>query len=65
MEQRQHQFTVREVADQLGAMGVNRGGVLLVHTSFKAVRPITHGPMGLIAGLTDSIGPQGTLIMPA
>ncbi|MEZ4423442.1 MAG: AAC(3)-IV family aminoglycoside N-acetyltransferase [Gemmatimonadota bacterium] len=57
--------TIREVAGQLRALGVERGGVLLVHTSFRAVRPIEGGPDGLIAALDEALGPEGTLVMPS
>jgi aminoglycoside N3'-acetyltransferase len=52
-----------EVADQLRALGVKQG-VLLVHTSFRAVRPIEGGPRGLIDALRDALEPDGTLVMP-
>lgn len=58
-------MTSREVADQLRALGVDHGGVLLVHTSFRAVRPIDRGPVGLIEALRDALGPDGTLVMPS
>jgi aminoglycoside N3'-acetyltransferase len=54
-----------EVVDQLRALGVREGGVLLVHTSFRAVRPVEGGPRGLIAALQAALGPGGTLVMPA
>ncbi len=54
-----------EVADQLRALGVQAGGVLLVHTSFRAVRPVYGGPAGLIEALRGALGPAGTLVMPA
>ncbi len=54
-----------EVAGQLGALGVQKGGVLLVHTSFRAVRPIEGGPTGLIEALRAALGPEGTLVMPS
>jgi aminoglycoside N3'-acetyltransferase len=54
-----------EVAGQLGALGVQKGGVLLVHTSFRAVRPIAGGPTGLIEALRAALGPEGTLVMPS
>lgn len=57
-------FDVDEITLQLGALGVSRGGVLLVHTSFHAVGPIAGGPLGLIAALRTAIGPEGTLVMP-
>jgi hypothetical protein len=34
------------VVDQLRALGVTTGGVVVVHTSFKAVGPIEVGPIG-------------------
>lgn len=53
----------RLVAD-LQRLGVREGGVLLVHTSFRAVRPVVGGPLGLIASLRAALGPDGTLVMP-
>ncbi len=54
-----------ELADQLRRLGVEEGGVLLVHTSFRAVRPVEGGPVGLIDALGDALGPEGTLVMPS
>jgi aminoglycoside N3'-acetyltransferase len=54
-----------ELADQLRSLGVRRGGVLLVHTSYRAVRPVESGPEGLIAALHAAVGLRGTLVMPA
>ncbi|AHG88626.1 aminoglycoside 3-N-acetyltransferase [Gemmatirosa kalamazoonensis] len=50
---------------QLRALGVRDGDVLLVHTSFRAVRPVDGGPAGLIDALRDAVGPTGTLVMPS
>ena len=50
---------------QLRALGVAPGGVLLVHASFRAVRPVEGGPLGLIKALRDALGPDGTLVMPS
>jgi aminoglycoside 3-N-acetyltransferase len=52
------------VVEQLRSLGVRAGGVLLVHTSFRAVRPVEGGPLGLIAALREALGPSGTLVMP-
>jgi aminoglycoside 3-N-acetyltransferase len=41
------------------------GGVLLVHCAFSKVKPVEHGPAGLIAALQAAIGPTGTLVMPS
>jgi len=50
---------------QLRDLGVRPGGVLLVHSSFRSVRPVEGGPEGLIAALSDALGPAGTLAMPS
>lgn len=38
------EVSVTELAAQLRALGVRQGRVLLVHTSFRAVRPVEAGP---------------------
>ncbi|MCP3098528.1 AAC(3) family N-acetyltransferase [Myxococcus sp. K15C18031901] len=53
-----------EVVAQLRALGVREGGVLLVHTAFRAVRPVEGGPLGLIRALRAALGDMGTLVMP-
>lgn len=61
-----HNVLSREhVADQLRALGVREGSVLLVHTSFRAVRPVEGGPTGLIEALRAVLGPRGTLVIPS
>src|SRR5919199_5616841 len=51
------------LTEQLRSLGVRTGGVVLVHTSFRAVRPIEGGPLGLIEALRAALGPDGTLLM--
>ena len=58
------QTSVARVHEQLQALGVRPGGVLLVHASFRAVGPIEGGPLGLIAALRLAVGNDGTLVMP-
>lgn len=62
---RQHPLSIDQVTAQLRALGVAAGGVLLVHTSFRAVRPVEGGPEGLIRALRAALGPEGTLVMPS
>jgi aminoglycoside N3'-acetyltransferase len=50
---------------QLRGLGVREGGVMLVHTGFRAVRPVEGGPRGLIAALLEALGPSGTLVLPS
>lgn len=54
-----------EVSRQLRDLGVDEGGVLLVHSSFRATRPVEGGPPGLIEALRDALGAKGTLVMPS
>jgi aminoglycoside N3'-acetyltransferase len=59
------EFATDEIVEQLRALGVEEGGVLLVHTSFRAVRPVAGGPRGLIEALRAALGPGGTLVTPS
>ena len=51
--------------EQLRTLGVAAGQVLLVHASFRALRPVEGGPRGVIEGLLEVLGPEGTLAMPS
>ncbi|MGL5061762.1 MAG: AAC(3) family N-acetyltransferase [Microcoleus sp.] len=53
-----------ELIHQLLNLGVQPGGVLVVHTAFSKVAPIDRGPQGLIEALLDVLGARGTLVMP-
>ncbi len=39
--------------------------MLLVHTSYRAVRPVEGGPAGLVTALRSAVGDAGTLVMPS
>jgi aminoglycoside 3-N-acetyltransferase len=54
-----------EIVRQLLALGVEPGGVLVVHTAFSKVAPVEGGPEGLIEALREALGPEGTLVMPS
>ncbi len=58
-------FSAREVTEQLRSLGVEPGGVLLVHTAFSRVGPIEGGPLALIEALIEAVGAAGTLVMPS
>ncbi len=57
--------TVAELVADLHALGVEEGDVLLVHTSFRAVRPVERGPEGLVEALARAVGEEGTVVMPS
>ena len=50
---------------QLLDLGVQLGGVLLVHTSFSKVKPVEGGTVGLILAYHSASEPGGTLVMPS
>lgn len=54
-----------ELAQRLLQLGVQGGGVLVVHTAFSKVEPVEEGPAGLIHALLQALGPGGTLVMPS
>jgi aminoglycoside N3'-acetyltransferase len=54
-----------QLADQLRALGVRQGASLLVHTSYRAVRPVAAGPATLVRALLDAVGSEGTVVMPS
>ncbi|MEM9489786.1 MAG: AAC(3) family N-acetyltransferase, partial [Myxococcota bacterium] len=58
------EISTDQLVEQLHDLGVRRGTALVVHTSFRAVRPVEGGPLGLIAALRTALGADGTLIMP-
>ena len=60
-----NEISRREVVDQLRHLGVSPGDVLLVHTSFRAVRPVEGGPSGLIDAIREAVGLDGTIVMPS
>jgi aminoglycoside N3'-acetyltransferase len=53
------------LTEQLLALGVAPGSVLLVHCAFSRVGPVEGGPVGLIRALQSALGPAGTLVMPS
>ena len=57
--------TPSALANQLLTLGVLPGGVLIVHSSFRAIRPIEGGPQGVIDALLEAVGPNGTIVMPS
>jgi aminoglycoside 3-N-acetyltransferase len=50
---------------KLAELGVEAGGVLLVHAAFSGVGPLEGGPPGLIQALLAALGKDGTLVMPS
>lgn len=53
------------IRDELLALGVRPGGVLLVHSSMKSLGLAPGGPDTVIDALLAALGTEGTLMMPA
>jgi aminoglycoside 3-N-acetyltransferase len=58
-------ITQHTLTQQLLDLGLQPGGVLLVHCAFSQVKPVEGGPLGLIKALMDGLGSSGTLVMPS
>lgn len=50
------------IARELGALGVARGDVLMVHASLKALGPVQGGAAAVVGALMDAVGPDGTVM---
>ncbi|WP_371628487.1 AAC(3) family N-acetyltransferase [Streptomyces sp. NBC_00341] len=50
---------------ELAALGVERGGVLMVHASLSAVGAVDGGADAVGAALRQALGPEGTLVVPS
>jgi len=57
--------TTSQLTRQLDTLGVEAGGVLLVHAAFSKIAPVEGGPRGLIEALLATLGERGTLVMPS
>lgn len=58
---------IARMADDLRTVGVRSGGVLLVHSSLRALTPgrtLPGGPATVIHALIRALGPDGTLLLP-
>ncbi len=58
-------FSKDQLIQQILDLGVQPGGILVVHTSFSKVKPVENGPLGLIEALQTALTPAGTLVMPS
>jgi aminoglycoside 3-N-acetyltransferase len=64
--QTQHRPVTREsLVHDLFELGVRKAMTLLVHTSLSRLGWVLGGPQTVIEALLESLGPQGTLMMPA
>ena len=58
-------MVANELAHDLLKLGVRPGGVLMMHSSLKALGPVEGGAGTVIEGLLEALDEAGTLLMPA
>ena len=56
--------TVQSIKDDLSALGVTPGMVLLVHSSLSSLGWVSGGSVAVVMALEAALGPEGTLVMP-
>ena len=56
--------TINSIRDDLAALGVQPGMVLLVHSSLSKLGWVNGGAVSVILALEEVLGPEGTLVMP-
>ncbi|MFF0294233.1 aminoglycoside N(3)-acetyltransferase [Kitasatospora sp. NPDC004614] len=54
---------IGELVDQLRALGVRDGEVLLVQASLRAIGPVVEGAIGVAKALVEALGVRGTLVV--
>jgi aminoglycoside 3-N-acetyltransferase len=57
--------TVRTLSEDLQALGLQEGAIVLVHTSLSSLGWVAGGPVAVIQALLDVVGSDGTVVMPA
>lgn len=60
-----HNASFLQIKNDLEALGVRAGDDLLIHASYKALGEVEGGIQTLIEAVLDTLGDEGTLLMPA
>lgn len=54
----------KELAASLKELGIKRGSVVMLHSSYLSLGPIEGGPDAVVDAFLDVLGPKGTLMVP-
>lgn len=57
-------WTKAQLISAFGTAGLSTGDTVLVHSSLRALGPVQGGAETVIDALLDTLGPEGTLVMP-
>ncbi|WP_186247714.1 aminoglycoside N(3)-acetyltransferase [Burkholderia gladioli] len=60
-----HPVTSASLAADLRALGLRAGELVIAHSSLSALGWVNGGAVAVIEALLDTLGPQGTLVMPS
>ena len=60
-----HKISEDELYRNLVDLGIEQGDVIFVHSSMKRIGNVKDGPDAVIDALLKSVGPEGTVMMPA
>ena len=58
-------MTRKEIAAELRALGLKKGDIVLLHSSFLSLGEVRNGPGEVIGAFLDVIGSEGTILAPA
>ncbi|PRX29266.1 aminoglycoside 3-N-acetyltransferase [Orenia metallireducens] len=58
-------ITINSLYQDLIKLGVNRGDILLVHSSLSSLGWVCGGAQSVITAIMNALGKEGTLVMPA
>ena len=58
-------LTRTEIAEGLRALGLKKGSIVMLHSSFLSLGKVRNGPADVIKAFLDVIGREGTLLVPA
>ena len=56
--------TQKDITRSVCALGIQKGDIVLVHSSFKSMGQVEGGAEAVISGFLDAIGVEGTLVFP-
>lgn len=56
---------IKDIKKIFQGIGIDKGDILVLQSSYKGTGGVENGPEGLIEGLMELVGTNGTLIMPA
>lgn len=55
----------KELAASLKKLGIKRGSIVMLHSSYVGLEPMEGGPDAVVDAFLDVLGPKGTLMVPA